>query len=130
MHLSHSRTLRNRSAFFKDGNKVQATARSDSSGQCQIVGIDETVEYGRLLVTHDGYIEYNNDDVKGRYPPTQIELSPRYNVATPRMCTFHWSFFLLYTCAYLGAFFVSYFWWRISWRVHSKYTALLCAGWT
>ena len=75
-----ARLLHNYSAFFKDGSKLQGAASSDSSGQCQIIGIDENAKYGRLRVTHEGYIEYNSDGVQGRSPPTQIELSPRFNI--------------------------------------------------
>ena len=76
--LLHTRT--HTSAFFKDGSKLQGTALSDSTGRCQIIGIDENAKYGRLLVTHDGYIEYNSDGIRGQSPPIQIELSPRFKI--------------------------------------------------
>ena len=67
------------SAFFSDGTKLQGTGISNSFGKCDINGIDESVKYGRLLVTHNGFIDFNSDGIDGRDPPRQIELSKRYD---------------------------------------------------
>ena len=67
------------SAFFADGTKLQGTGSSNSLGRCDINGINENVKYGRLRVTQNGFIEFNSDGIEGRAPPTQIELSKRYN---------------------------------------------------
>merc|ERR1719181_2771722 len=64
-------------AFFADGTKLQGTGTSDASGKCSISGINNNTKYGRLRVTHSGYIDYNSDGIQGRSPPSQIELSPR-----------------------------------------------------
>ena len=66
------------SAFFSDGTKLQGTGISNSFGECGINGIDESVKYGRLHVTHQEFIEFNSDGIEGRAPPGQIELSKRY----------------------------------------------------
>ena len=83
--LHHERKKENHSAvfihsaFFSDGTKLQATATANSLGRCDIYGIDENVKYGRLLVTHNGFIDFNSDGIEGRSPPSQIELSKRYD---------------------------------------------------